>query len=54
MPVVCCVNEFTNVNLAISNQMLTVVGTVLGLVVSFRTSSAYDRCVLLSVLVALF
>ena len=47
--VVCCVNEFTNTNLAISNQMLTVVGTVLGLVVSFRTSSAYDRYVSFSV-----
>lgn len=27
----------------INNQLLTVLGTVLGLVVSFRTSSAYDR-----------
>ncbi|KAG9012677.1 hypothetical protein FRB94_005287 [Tulasnella sp. JGI-2019a] len=27
----------------ISNQMLTVLGTVLGLVISFRTTSAYDR-----------
>lgn len=30
-------------NLSISNQILTVLGTVLGLVVSFRTSSAYER-----------
>lgn len=30
-------------DLAISNQILTVLGTVLGLVVSFRTSSAYER-----------
>jgi len=30
-------------DLGISNQMLTVLGTVLGLVVSFRTSSAYER-----------
>lgn len=33
----------TKYNLGISPQMLTVLGTVLGLVVSFRTSSAYDR-----------
>ncbi|KZV93122.1 UPF0187-domain-containing protein [Exidia glandulosa HHB12029] len=30
-------------DLSISNQILTVLGTVLGLVVSFRTSSAYER-----------
>ncbi|EJD40591.1 hypothetical protein AURDEDRAFT_186965 [Auricularia subglabra TFB-10046 SS5] len=30
-------------NLGISNQILTVLGIVLGLVVSFRTSSAYER-----------
>ncbi|KAF8308192.1 UPF0187-domain-containing protein [Clavulina sp. PMI_390] len=30
-------------NLGISSQMLTVLGTVLGLVISFRTTSAYDR-----------
>ena len=29
--------------IGISSQMLTVLGTVLGLVVSFRTTSAYDR-----------
>jgi ion channel-forming bestrophin family protein len=32
-------------NLAINNGLLTVLGTVLGLVISFRTSSAYERCV---------
>lgn len=30
-------------DLGVSNQLLTVVGTVLGLVISFRTSSAYER-----------
>ncbi|RXW16477.1 hypothetical protein EST38_g9381 [Candolleomyces aberdarensis] len=30
-------------NLAIDNTLLDVLGTVLGLVISFRTSSAYDR-----------
>lgn len=30
-------------NLGISNVLLTVLGTVLGLVISFRTSSAYER-----------
>lgn len=40
---VSCVTKFTSTNLAISNQLLTVLGTVLGLVISFRTTSAYDR-----------
>ncbi|KAK7046572.1 Bestrophin, RFP-TM, chloride channel-domain-containing protein [Favolaschia claudopus] len=30
-------------NLAVNNGLLTVLGTVLGLVISFRTSSAYER-----------
>lgn len=34
----------TSHSLGISNQLLTVLGTVLGLVISFRTSSAYERC----------
>jgi hypothetical protein len=37
------VSEWTHHKLHISNQMLTVLGTVLGLVISFRTSSAYER-----------
>ncbi|TFK41718.1 Bestrophin, RFP-TM, chloride channel-domain-containing protein [Crucibulum laeve] len=37
------VSEKTSHKLAISNQLLTVLGTVLGLVISFRTSSAYER-----------
>ena len=40
---VACVSHYTETNLGISNQLLTVLGTVLGLVVSFRTSSAYER-----------
>ncbi|KAI5123996.1 hypothetical protein M0805_006406 [Coniferiporia weirii] len=40
---VTLVSKMTGHSLAISNQMLTVLGTVLGLVVSFRTSSAYER-----------
>ncbi|KAG8937101.1 hypothetical protein FRC02_006301 [Tulasnella sp. 418] len=40
---VCSVQQWTDRNLQISNQMLTVLGTVLGLVISFRTTSAYDR-----------
>jgi predicted membrane chloride channel (bestrophin family) len=40
---VCCLNEYTTSKVYISNQMLTVLGTVLGLVISFRTTSAYDR-----------
>jgi ion channel-forming bestrophin family protein len=37
------VSEWTPHKLQFSNQMLTVLGTVLGLVISFRTSSAYER-----------
>ncbi|KAI0088809.1 UPF0187-domain-containing protein [Irpex rosettiformis] len=40
---VTLVSEMTPHSLAISNQMLTVLGTVLGLVISFRTSTAYER-----------
>ncbi|OBZ78130.1 hypothetical protein A0H81_02289 [Grifola frondosa] len=40
---VTLVSTMTSHSLAISNQMLTVLGTVLGLVISFRTSSAYER-----------
>lgn len=42
---VAAVSELTPHSLAISNQMLTVLGTVLGLVISFRTSTAYERYV---------
>ncbi|KLO12501.1 UPF0187-domain-containing protein [Schizopora paradoxa] len=37
------ISKKTDLSLGISNQILTVMGAVLGLVVSFRTSSAYDR-----------
>ncbi|KAH8083315.1 Bestrophin, RFP-TM, chloride channel-domain-containing protein [Cristinia sonorae] len=40
---VSLVSQLTTHNLSISNQMLTVLGTVLGLVISFRTSTAYER-----------
>lgn len=40
---VVLVSKKTPHSLAISNQMLTVLGTVLGLVISFRTTSAYER-----------
>ena len=42
-PVVTLVSEFTEHQLSFSSAMLTVLGTVLGLVISFRTSSAYER-----------
>lgn len=41
--VVSLVSEMTTHKLSISTQLLTVLGTVLGLVISFRTSSAYER-----------
>jgi ion channel-forming bestrophin family protein len=44
--VVVLVSELTGTSLAISNQLLTVLGVVLGLVISFRTSTAYERFVL--------
>lgn len=40
---VTLVSQKTEKDLGISNQLLTVLGTVLGLVISFRTSSAYER-----------
>ncbi|QRW02772.1 bestrophin protein [Ceratobasidium sp. AG-Ba] len=40
---VVCVSKYTSAKLSISPQLLTVLGTVLGLVISFRTTSAYDR-----------
>ncbi|KAF9477338.1 UPF0187-domain-containing protein [Pholiota conissans] len=41
--VVSIVSLKTSVDLGVSNQLLTVLGLVLGLVISFRTSSAYER-----------
>ena len=46
--VVACVSKFTPHQLVIADGMLTPLGLVLGLVVSFRTSSAYERCVFFS------
>ena len=43
--VVTCVSKFTTKDLGVNNSLLTVLGTVLGLVISFRTSTAYERCV---------
>ncbi|PPQ78112.1 hypothetical protein CVT26_007516 [Gymnopilus dilepis] len=40
---VVLVSKNTSANLGVSNQLLTVLGLVLGLVISFRTSSAYER-----------
>ncbi|KAG6899259.1 hypothetical protein C0993_011891 [Termitomyces sp. T159_Od127] len=40
---VSAVSKLTPHKLVISNTLLTVLGTVLGLVISFRTSSAYER-----------
>ncbi|KAJ7274914.1 UPF0187-domain-containing protein [Mycena rebaudengoi] len=40
---VAIINEKGIANLVVSSSLLTVLGTVLGLVISFRTSSAYER-----------
>lgn len=40
---VSLVSKMTTVHLVFSSAMLTVLGTVLGLVISFRTSTAYER-----------
>ena len=42
-PVVVLVDKLTHIKLAFNNQLLTVLGVVLGLVISFRTSTAYER-----------
>jgi len=41
--VVAIITERKIHDLAVNNSLLTVLGTVLGLVISFRTSSAYER-----------
>ena len=41
--VVSLVSAMTSVKLQVNNGLLSVLGTVLGLVISFRTSSAYER-----------
>ncbi|KIK41613.1 hypothetical protein CY34DRAFT_805841 [Suillus luteus UH-Slu-Lm8-n1] len=40
---ICVLNHFTNGKLAIQPTLITVFGTVLGFVISFRTSSSFDR-----------
>ncbi|KAJ7096646.1 Bestrophin, RFP-TM, chloride channel-domain-containing protein [Mycena belliarum] len=40
---VATITEMKIHNLAVNSSLLTVLGTVLGLVISFRTSSAYER-----------
>ncbi|KAJ7509543.1 Bestrophin, RFP-TM, chloride channel-domain-containing protein [Mycena galericulata] len=40
---VALVTKLTTHSLAVPNSLLTVLGTVLGLVISFRTSTAYER-----------
>ncbi|KAK7024777.1 Bestrophin, RFP-TM, chloride channel-domain-containing protein [Favolaschia claudopus] len=40
---VALVTKLTKHNLSVPNSLLTVLGTVLGLVISFRTSTAYER-----------
>ncbi|KAG1726495.1 UPF0187-domain-containing protein [Suillus occidentalis] len=40
---ICVFNHFTNGKLAIQPTLITVFGTVLGFVISFRTSSSFDR-----------
>ncbi|KAF9041460.1 Bestrophin, RFP-TM, chloride channel-domain-containing protein [Panaeolus papilionaceus] len=41
--VVTLVSAKTPIHLGVSNQMLTVLGIVLGLVITFRTTSAYEK-----------
>jgi putative membrane protein len=42
-PVVVLIDKFSNTKLGLNNQLLTVLGVALGLVVSFRTTTAYER-----------
>jgi hypothetical protein len=45
-PVVALVTDMTTHSLSVPSTLLGVLGTVLGLVISFRTSSAYERYLL--------
>nr|XP_018264799.1 uncharacterized protein I303_02979 [Kwoniella dejecticola CBS 10117]OBR86957.1 hypothetical protein I303_02979 [Kwoniella dejecticola CBS 10117] len=40
---VCCVSRFTSTDLGINSVMLTVLGTIVSLIVSFKTNSSYGR-----------
>ncbi|WVF65852.1 hypothetical protein IAT40_000589 [Kwoniella sp. CBS 6097] len=40
---VCCVSRFTSTSLGINSVMLTVLGTIVSLIVSFKTNSSYTR-----------
>jgi putative membrane protein len=42
-PVVALIDRLSSTKLAVNNQLLTVLGVILGLVISFRTTTAYDR-----------
>lgn len=41
--VVTAVTELTSASLDFDNQLMTVLGVALGFVISFRTSTAYER-----------
>jgi predicted membrane chloride channel (bestrophin family) len=41
--VITCICEFTKHPLKVSSLLLTVLGFVVGMAISFRTSSAYER-----------
>ena len=41
--VVVLVDRFTDVKLGFNSTLLTILGVVLGLVISFRTSTAYEQ-----------
>ncbi|KAF2125122.1 UPF0187-domain-containing protein [Dothidotthia symphoricarpi CBS 119687] len=40
---ITCISEFSGTELKVNNLLLTVLGFVVGLAISFRTSSAYER-----------
>lgn len=42
-PVVTLIDRLTITKLGFGNQLLIVLGVVLGLVISFRTTTAYER-----------
>jgi predicted membrane chloride channel (bestrophin family) len=43
--VVALIDRLSSTKLAVNNQLLTVLGVILGLVISFRTTTAYERSV---------
>ena len=40
---VTCINELTDINITIPQMLITVIGFVVALLLTYRTNTAYDR-----------